>query len=435
MRRRNFLKTSLGAAGAAFGLGSMPSAFPFAAAQPFPTTNGSAGYESLRQAFEKPPAQNQDWTRWWWMGPQAIEEGIAYELEQMKKQGLTGVELSWLSPVEPEGNFAFLSDRWEELTKFTVQKAGQLGMRVDFTMGTGWPYGGPWIPIELGAKCIVRTVDEVVGPDRYGVKIPGDVGEHEKLIGLFAARTVGSDEVLDPRSIVDLRPYLRYTDPNYWAVVRQAVGWPIPEGKWKIISLKQAPTRQPVRGAALGGEGLVIDHLSRESLNRHLEVVGGAFKKVAGAEFGKTVRGIFCDSFEIHLPHNAYYWTDSYLEEFKKRKGYDLQPHLLALWYDVGDRTPYVRHDFVHVLSQLIIDNFFVPLREWCEQNSLISRVQSHGSIGEILQSYASNSIGEGEQVTLREHSRSGRVDAWPSVGEHVRLALDPTDTLLVPAP
>jgi len=403
MRRRNFLKTSLGAAGAAFGLGSMPSAFPFAAAQPFPTTNGSAGYESLRQAFEKPPAQNQDWTRWWWMGPQATEEGIAYELEQMKKQGLTGVELSWLSPVEPEGNFAFLSDRWEELTKFTVQKAGQLGMRVDFTMGTGWPYGGPWIPIELGAKCIVRTVDEVVGPDRYGVKIPGDVGEHEKLIGLFAARTVGSDEVLDPRSIVDLRPYLRYTDPNYWAVVRQAVGWPIPEGKWKIISLKQAPTRQPVRGAALGGEGLVIDHLSRESLNRHLQVVGGAFKKVAGAEFGKTVRGIFCDSFEIHLPHNAYYWTDSYLAEFKKRKGYDLQPHLLALWYDVGDRTPYVRHDFVHVLSQLIIDNFFVPLREWCEQNSLISRVQSHGSIGEILQSYASNSIGEGEQVTLRE--------------------------------
>ena len=87
-------------------------------------------------------------------------------------------------------------------------------MRVDFTLGTGWPYGGPWIPLELGSKCIVRTVDEVIGPDRYGVKIPGDIGEHEKLIGLFAAQTMGSDEVLDPRSIVDLRPYLRYTDPQ-----------------------------------------------------------------------------------------------------------------------------------------------------------------------------------------------------------------------------
>jgi hypothetical protein len=308
-----------------------------------------------------------------------------------------------MCPLELEGNFAFLSDKWAAMTKFAVEKAKQLGMRVDFMLGTGWPYGGPWITPELASTCITRTVDDVLGPDRYGQKIPGEIGEHEKLIALFAARTVGSDEVLDPRSIVDLRPYLRRTDPNFWAVVWQAIGWPVPEGKWKIIALKQAPTRQGVRAASLGGEGFVLDHLARKALDRHLEVVGGALKKVAGEEFGKTVRGIFCDSFEIQVPLQSYYWTDGYLEEFKKRKGYDLEPHLLALWYDVGEKTPHLRHDFIHVLSQLIIDNFFVPLREWCEQNNLISRVQAHGSIGELLQSYASNSIGEGEQVTLRE--------------------------------
>jgi len=403
MLRRNFLKTSMSAAGAAFAFGSMPAAFADVGVETVPPASTPTGYASLRHAFENPPIQNRDWTRWWWMGPEATEAGIDYELEQMKKQGLAGVELAWLSPVEAEGNSAFLSDRWAELTRHTVEKAGQLGMRVDFTLGTGWPYGGPWIPIELGSKCITRTVDEVIGPDKYGVKIPGDIGEHEKLVGLFAARTLGSDEVLDPRTIVDLRPYLRYTDPNYWAVVRQAVGWEVPAGRWKIIAFKQAPTRQAVRGAALGGEGLVIDHLSKASLQRHLEVVGGAFKKIAGDQFGKTVRGIFCDSFEIHIPLQSYFWTDDYLHEFKKRKGYDLAPLLPALWYDVGEKTPHLRHDFVHVLSQMIIDNFFVPLREWCEQNSLISRVQSHGSIGELLQSYASNTIGEGEQVTLRE--------------------------------
>ena len=99
------------------------------------------------------------------------------------------------------------------------------------------------------------------------------------------------------------------------------------------------------------------------------------------------MRGIFCDSFEIHVPLQSYFWTDDLPDVFKKHKGYDLAPHLLALWYDVGEKTPYLRHDFVHVLSQLIMDNFFVPLREWCEQNTLISRVQSHGSIGELLQS------------------------------------------------
>jgi putative spermidine/putrescine transport system ATP-binding protein len=40
-----------------------------------------------------------------------------------------------------------------------------------------------------------------------------------------------------------------------------------------------------------------------------------------------------------------------------------------------------------------------------------------------------------GEAVTLREFTRSGRAMAWPSAGDRVRLALDPADTLLVPAP
>ena len=46
-------------------------------------------------------------------------------------------------------------------------------MRVDFILGTGWPYGGPWIPIELGSKCITRTVDEVIGPDKLRRKNSG----------------------------------------------------------------------------------------------------------------------------------------------------------------------------------------------------------------------------------------------------------------------
>jgi len=406
MRRRNFLKTSLGAAGAALTLRSLPPALTFAGAGPLgqgAAAQLEAGYSRLRQAFENPPNDNLNWTRWWWFGPQANEQGIAYELEQMHKQGLGGVEMQWMTPLELEGNFDFLSDRWTQLVKFTVQKAKGLGMRVDFTLGTGWPYGGPWIPLELGSQCLLLTVEEELGPNGYGVRIPGELGEHEKLIGLYAAQTLGSDEALDPNSIHDLRPYLRYSDPNYWAVVRPPVGWAVPAGRWKIISLKQVPTRQPVRTAGLGDEGLVLNYFSRKALGRHLEVVGGAFKKAAGEEFGKTVRAVFCDSFEIHLPHRSLYWTDDYEEEFRKRKAYDITPHLPALWFNVGDKTPRIRHDFLHVLSQLIIENFFIPLREWCEQNHLKSRVQSHGSIGELLQSYAENSIGEGEQVTSGE--------------------------------
>jgi hypothetical protein len=406
MHRRNFLRTSLGAAGAAltrFGIPPAAVLGPGKLLARAATGEPEASYTALRSAFENPPNDSRNWTRWWWFGPQASEQGIAYELEQMHKQGMGGVEMQWMTPLELEGNFEFLSDRWAQLVKFTVQKAKQLGMRVDFTLGTGWPYGGPWIPIELSSQCIQLTVAEELGPNGYGVRIPGELREHEKLIGLYAAQTLDSGDTLDPPSIHDLTPYLRYSDPKFWAVVRPPVGWAVPPGRWKIISLKQTPTRQAVRTAGLGDEGFVLNHFSRPALERHLEVVGGAFQKAVGDEFGKTVRAVFCDSFEIHLPRRSYYWTDDFLAEFKKRQGYDLAPHLLALWFNVGDKTPRLRHDFIQVLSELIIENFFVPLREWCEGNNLKSRVQSHGSIAELMEGYGVNSIPEGEQVTSGE--------------------------------
>jgi hypothetical protein len=404
MYRRRFLKNSLAMVSGGLLDRTLANGNLLQPGRLFAATSGApsdAGYESLKTAFTQPGSDSHNWTRWWWFGPNANEKGIAYELEQMRKQGLGGVEMQWMTPLELEGNFDFLSDRWSQLVKFTVQKAKELGLRVDFTLGTGWPYGGPWIPIELGSQCIKMTMEDAASD--YGARIPGELGEHEKLIGLFAAQTLGSDDVLDPSTLQDLRPFLRYTDPNFWAVVRPPIGWSAPPGNWKVISLKQMPTRQAVRTAALGDEGYVLNHFSRQALDRHLEVCGGGFKKAIGDEFGRTVRAVFCDSFEIHLPMHTLYWTDDFLEEFKKRQGYDVQPHLPAMWFNVGDKTARIRHDYIQVLSQLIIDNFFVPLREWCEENHLMSRVQSHGSVAELLEGYGVNSIPEGEQVTTGE--------------------------------
>src|SRR5580658_7145808 len=103
MHRRNFLESSLSVMGAAYALGLMPTEALSAGISPDLAGEPSTGYEALRNAFQNPPQQNQNWTRWWWFGPQASEEGISYELEQMKKQGLAGVEINWMCPLEPDG--------------------------------------------------------------------------------------------------------------------------------------------------------------------------------------------------------------------------------------------------------------------------------------------------------------------------------------------
>jgi len=136
MRRRNSLKTSLGAAGAALTLASLFPALTFAGAGPLvpgAAAQLDAGYSSLRQAFENPPNDNRNWTRWWWFGPQANEPGIAYELEQMHKQGLGGVEMQWVTRPELEGNLDFLSEVCapgsgkKRLIRFLVRAAEPVG--------------------------------------------------------------------------------------------------------------------------------------------------------------------------------------------------------------------------------------------------------------------------------------------------------------------
>jgi hypothetical protein len=82
-----------------------------------------------------------------------------------------------------------------------------------------------------------------------------------------------------------------------------------------LFSFIQAPTLQTVEGGAGVGTQWVLDHLKRQALDRHIEAVGEAGKKYFGADFGKSLRAIFCDSLEVTA--ESMYWTDDFLSEFQ----------------------------------------------------------------------------------------------------------------------
>ena len=43
----------------------------------------------------------------------------------------------------------FLSPRWMQMLQYTESEASRLGMQIDMNTGTGWPFGGPEVGIEL----------------------------------------------------------------------------------------------------------------------------------------------------------------------------------------------------------------------------------------------------------------------------------------------
>jgi len=106
-----------------------------------------------------------------------------------------------------------------------------------------------------------------------------------------------------------------------------------------------------------------------------------------------AINSFFCDSIECD-GHN---WSGILLDEFQKRRGYDLRPHAYALWGDLGDISPDVRHDYFLTMSELTIENFFEPFTAWSKRNGAQARIQAHGTWADILKAYATADIPEGE--------------------------------------
>lgn len=96
------------------------------------------------------------WTRWWWMGNAVEEKELTRHLETYSKAGIGGVEISCIYGVKgEEGSYIeFLSPQWRHLVRYTLKEAQRLGLGVDITLGSGWPYGGPMISEKNAPKRI-----------------------------------------------------------------------------------------------------------------------------------------------------------------------------------------------------------------------------------------------------------------------------------------
>ncbi|MBD2699896.1 glycoside hydrolase [Spirosoma sp. BT702] len=94
------------------------------------------------------------WTYWWWMGSAVTEADITHQLEQFAKAGLGGVHIIPIYGVKGFENqfITFLSKRWQDVLAHTVREGKRLGVGVDLTTGTGWPFGGPNVSNEIAAK-------------------------------------------------------------------------------------------------------------------------------------------------------------------------------------------------------------------------------------------------------------------------------------------
>jgi len=135
------------------GIVSVIAALAFALALPLAVSAQGPSVETIRKDFMNPPNEARPMVRWWWFGPAVVKPEILRELEQMKADGIQGAELAFVypevldDPAKGLKNLPFLSPEMLDDVNYAQSEGRKLGLRIDVTLCSGWPYGGPHITL------------------------------------------------------------------------------------------------------------------------------------------------------------------------------------------------------------------------------------------------------------------------------------------------
>ncbi|HYC70675.1 MAG TPA: glycosyl hydrolase [Opitutaceae bacterium] len=392
-------------------------------------------------------ATTKPWSRWWWLGNILDERTTTAVMEQYAAAGLGGLEITPIYGVAGyEHRFLpYLSAEWMQQFRHVLAEGRRLDLGLDMATGTGWPFGGPWIegddtcrylahkswtlpgggrlaePVEFVARPVVRAVGsqlyEFHGPVYRDPGAPpegtpaqpaprrgGPRVRIEDLVEPIAAnpnlQALALDQIRFPKrlplaSLMAFGPAGETEDLTARVGADGALDWAAPGGgDWRLIALFSGWHGKMVERAAPGGEGNVIDHFSRRALEAYLKKFDAAF---AGTDL-TGLRAYYNDSYEVDDAQGESDWTLGFLAEFQKRRGYDLRRHLPALLAnDDSEAAQRVRTDYRETISDLLLDEFTKPWRDWAKAQGRMVRNQAHGSPANILDLYAASDIPEQE--------------------------------------
>jgi hypothetical protein len=346
--------------------------------------------DDLDKQFANPPDDCRIMMRWWWFGPAVAKPEIRRELEAMKAEGIGGVEIANLyaqaldDPQTGFHNQPFLSDEHIEMLRYAAEEARGLGLRVDVTLGSGWPLGGPHIPVTQGAG-LLRVETVKLADDANSVAVP-DISAGEQLLAVFVAPSAG-----ESLSLQDAQPVFRYDSaaPVVFGHGRLFI-FARPKGEANAVFFIASRTGMVVKRPSVGAAGFVLDHYDSKATENHLRSVGDRLLQAFG---NQPPYAVFSDSLEDYGSD----WTGDFLREFLRRRGYDLTPYLPALIGDIGPKTAAIRHDWGVTLTELANDNFLVPIHSWAQKNHTLLRSQTYGFPPVTLSSNQYVDLPEGE--------------------------------------
>ena len=310
-----------------------------------------------RDNFRNPPLEMGIVPFWFWNGRLEHDE-LEWQLREYYDRGVRSLFIHGRMGLR----VPYLSESWFERVQYVVQKAKEIGIDAWVYDEMDWPSGTAGKQVmkadpELQQRYLELVPLYFTGPIFTFLEAHDDRYVNTGNSNPIAAYGVSQKEYETTiHELIDLNKNLAW---------EKTVPWEAPAGHWVLMYFLEK--RDPY----------YIDTLNPASTEKFIELTHEKYKAAVGEEFGKTVPGFFTDEpamyyYHVGLKNHVIPWSKHMFKIFRERRGYDLKPHLPALYRKVGDNTAQIRYDFWRTLTEQYTETYYKRLRDWCEDNGVV---------------------------------------------------------------
>lgn len=168
---------------------------------------------AVRAQLPLPTPEARPGLRWWWLGSAVDKPNLAWNMDQYARAGVGTVEITPIYGVQgnERNDIAYLSPKWMEMLRYTEDEGRRNNIEIDMATGTGWPFGGPWVPLSEAA-CKATFADTVVNGKR---RVTLHVGRTRQKVKRAAPG--GEGWVIDHFDSTAVAHYLAHIDSAFTA--------------------------------------------------------------------------------------------------------------------------------------------------------------------------------------------------------------------------
>ena len=325
-------------------------------------TQSNIDYQKLKEGFNNVPQEAKMRTWWFWMSGIATKKSITQDLEAMNANGIAGAILCDNGGDYSPPGVVFMSNEWKENFAHVIKEADRFGIEISLNIqsGCGDP-GNPNIKDDNGLKKVTWSEQQVSGPKKIEMELPMPANKiFYKDLTIQAVKTPESDKRKDEliknwsvksfnKKVSRSKELDRYDMNEFYdthddkgkaaAITKNEVidlsgyykdgilSWDVPAGNWTIIRYGYTSTGKRNDYASEGYKGgLCYDPIHKRGINAQWQDVVKPLIDIAKAN-GNSLKYVHVDSWEMGTTN----WTHDFEIEFKKRRGYDIEPYLPIL--------------------------------------------------------------------------------------------------------